>query len=419
MKEKLNIGFIGLGGRGTGLLQDIVLPREEISVLAVCDKYEDRRENGAKMVREKKGNDPLCTADYREVLAIEAIDAVIVATSWADHLPIVIAAMKAGKYVATEVGGAYSLDECWELVRTHEETGVPCMMLENCCYDRNELMVLNMVKQGIFGEIVHCQGGYRHDLRDEVSFGRENRHYRLVNYMNRNCENYPTHELGPIAKILNINRGNRMLALTAMTTKAVGLHEWYEKNRIDRPELARQRVAQGDIAGVMIRCANGEMIHLTHDCTTPHPYNQDFRLQGSKGTWRELNHSIYIEGESPKDEWGEGKWEPDTAWLKKYRHPLWDAYEKFGYHGGHDGLDYLTLRAFVEVVQKDGKPPIDVYDAASWMAIGCLSEDSAAMGGAPVPIPDFTNGRWLQREPDVPSWYTLEGIYPEEFEDLK
>ena len=419
MKEKLNIGVIGQGGRGFGLLKEIILPREDINVLAVCDLYEDRREASAKAVKEAKGNDPLCTADYHEVLAMKEIDAVVVPTSWADHLCIAIDAMKAGKYVATEVGGAYSIDECWELVRTHEETGVPCMMLENCCYGRDELMVLNMVKKGLFGDIVHCQGGYRHELRDEVAFGRENRHNRQVNYMNRNCENYPTHELGFIAKALSINRGNRMLALTAMTSKAVGLHEWYEKNRTDRPELARQRVAQGDIAGVMIRCANGEMIYMTHDCTTPHPYTQDVRLEGAKGTWRELNHSIYIDGESPKDEWGEGQWEPDKAWLEKYRHPLWKAYEKFGYHGGHDGLDYLTLRAFVEVVQKDGKSPIDVYDAATWMAIGCLSEDSAAMGGSPVPIPDFTNGRWLEREPDVPSWYTLEGIYPDEFEDLK
>ena len=173
MKEKLKIGVIGLGGRGYGLMTSVMLPRPEIDVIAVCDLYEDRRQKAADTVKQERGIEPLCTADYREVLAIEELDAVIISASWADHLPIAIAAMKAGKYVGCEVGGAYSLDECWELVRTYEETGVPCMLMENCCYGRDELMVLNMVKQGLFGEIVHCQGGYRHDLRDEVAYGRK------------------------------------------------------------------------------------------------------------------------------------------------------------------------------------------------------------------------------------------------------
>ena len=231
MKETLKIGVIGLGGRGYDLMANVMLPRPEINVIAVCDLYEDRRQKAADKVKQERGIEPLCTADYREVLAIGELDAVIISASWADHLPIAIAAMKAGKYVGCEVGGAYSLDECWELVRTYEETGVPCMLMENCCYDRDELMVLNMVKQGLFGEIVHCQGGYRHDLRDEVAYGRENRHYRLVNYQNRNCENYPTHELGPIAKVLNINRGNRMVSLVSVASKAAGLHEFLMKEK--------------------------------------------------------------------------------------------------------------------------------------------------------------------------------------------
>ena len=397
MKEKLNIGFIGLGGRGTGLLQDIVLPREEISVLAVCDKYEDRRENGAKMVREKKGNDPLCTADYREVLAIEAIDAVIVATSWADHLPIVIAAMKAGKYVATEVGGAYSLDECWELVRTHEETGVPCMMLENCCYDRNELMVLNMVKQGIFGEIVHCQGGYRHDLRDEVSFGRENRHYRLVNYMNRNCENYPTHELGPIAKILNINRGNRMLTLTSIASKSAGLHQFLLDKKGEEYDLTNAEWTQGDVVTTVIKCAHGQTIVLTLDTTLPRWYSRGFHIQGTKAMFDEDTRSIFIDGE----------------FREKYEHPIWKQYLSEGVTGSHGGIDWLVFSAFFDAVKKGTQTPIDVYDMAAWMCITPLSAQSIAMGGAPVAIPDFTNGRWINREPIVEGKYCLEKVCEE------
>ena len=414
----IRLGIIGFGWRGYGQTETL-LEMPDVEICAVCDVYPDRVELGKEMVKKARGKDCFGTTDYREVNRMEGIDAVVVMTDWSTHIRIAIDAMNCGKDVAIEVCPASSVQECWDLVHTVEDTGRKFMFLENQCYDDQTLALFNMIRQGVFGELVYASGGYQHDLREEIGNGDIKRHYRQRNFFHRNGEIYPTHELGFIAKALSINRGNRMLALTAMTSKAVGLHEWYEKNRTDRPELARQRVAQGDIAGVMIRCANGEMIYMTHDCTTPHPYNQDFRLQGANGTWRELNHAIYIDGESPKDEWGEGQWEPDKAWLEKYRHPLWKAYEKFGYHGGHDGLDYLTLRAFVEVVQKDGKSPIDVYDAATWMAIGCLSEDSAAMGGSPVPIPDFTNGRWLEREPDVPSWYTLEGIYPEEFEDLK
>lgn len=414
MKEKLNIGFIGLGGRGTGLLQDIVLPREEISVLAVCDKYEDRRENGAKMVREKKGNDPLCTADYREVLAIEAIDAVIVATSWADHLPIVIAAMKAGKYVATEVGGAYSLDECWELVRTHEETGVPCMMLENCCYDRNELMVLNMVKQGIFGEIVHCQGGYRHDLRDEVSFGRENRHYRLVNYMNRNCENYPTHELGPIAKILNINRGNRMLTLNSIASKSAGLHQFLLDKKGEEYDLTNAEWTQGDVVTTVIKCAHGQTIVLTLDTTLPRWYSRGFHIQGTKAMFDEDTRSIFIDGEHNKYDFDwSSQWKNVEEFREKYEHPIWKQYLSEGVTGSHGGIDWLVFSAFFDAVKKGTQTPIDVYDMAAWMCITPLSAQSIAMGGAPVAIPDFTNGRWINREPFVEGKYCLEKVCEE------
>ena len=414
MKEKLNIGFIGLGGRGTGLLQDIVLPREEISVLAVCDKYEDRRENGAKMVREKKGNEPLCTADYRDVLAIEAIDAVIVATSWADHLPIVIAAMKAGKYVATEVGGAYSLDECWELVRTHEETGVPCMMLENCCYDRNELMVLNMVKQGIFGEIVHCQGGYRHDLRDEVSFGRENRHYRLVNYMNRNCENYPTHELGPIAKILNINRGNRMLTLNSIASKSAGLHQFLLDKKGEEYDLTNAEWTQGDVVTTVIKCAHGQTIVLTLDTTLPRWYSRGFHIQGTKAMFDEDTRSIFIDGEHNKYDFDwSSQWKNVEEFREKYEHPIWKQYLSEGVTGSHGGIDWLVFSAFFDAVKKGTQTPIDVYDMAAWMCITPLSAQSIAMGGAPVAIPDFTNGRWINREPIVEGKYCLEKVCEE------
>ena len=305
--------------------------------------------------------------------------------------------MHAGKKVATEVGGANSVDECWKLVRAKEETGIECMMLENCCYGKEEMTLLNMIRQGVFGTLVHCQGGYEHDLRDEIGNGDINRHYRQRHFLHRNGELYPTHELGPIAEYLNINRGNRMVSLCAMSSKAAGLHAWLQEHRPDS-ELVNAQVNQGDIVTTMISCANGETILLTHDCTLPRPYSRGGRIQGTKGIWMEDNRSIYIDGRSPVDPgYWTHRWEKDEAYMEEYKHPLWQAYEEFGLRGGHGGMDYLVLRAFVESVQKDECPPIDTYDTASWMAITALTEQSIAMGGAPVPVPDFTEGRWLQK----------------------
>ncbi|HIV18491.1 MAG TPA: Gfo/Idh/MocA family oxidoreductase [Candidatus Merdivicinus intestinigallinarum] len=411
MKEKLKIGVIGLGGRGYGLMTSVMLPRPEIDVIAVCDLYEDRRQKAADTVKQERGIEPLCTADYREVLAIEELDAVIISASWADHLPIAIAAMKAGKYVGCEVGGAYSLDECWELVRTYEETGVPCMLMENCCYGRDELMVLNMVKQGLFGEIVHCQGGYRHDLRDEVAYGRENRHYRLVNYQNRNCENYPTHELGPIAKVLNINRGNRMVSLNSVASKSAGLHEFLMQEKGPEYDLSSFDFAQGDVVTTIIKCAHGETITLTLDTTLPRAYSRGFHVQGTKGMYMEDNRTIFLDGVHNKyDFCWKDQWNNVEGYREQYDHPIWKQYLKEGVTGGHDGIDWLVFGAFFDAVKKGVQTPIDVYDMAAWMSITPLSEASIAMGGAPVAVPDFTNGRWIDREPIQEGHYCLEKI---------
>ena len=230
MKEKIKVGVVGLSGRGMGLLNELIA-MPDVVVPAVCDLYEDRKENGVKCVAEKTGYTAEGYNDYRELCARDDLDAVIVPASWNAHYEVCMAAMKAGKYVGTEVGGAYSVNECWELVRTSEATGMPCSMLENACYSRHELALLNMVKQGVFGEIIHIQGGYEHDLREEISCGRENRHYRFINYANRNGELYPTHELGPMCKYIGINRGNRLVSLTSMSSKARGLREYILEKR--------------------------------------------------------------------------------------------------------------------------------------------------------------------------------------------
>ena len=398
VKEQLKIGVVGLGGRGTSLLEAVMIPMEDISIIGVCDKYEDRRMHAAQMVKEKKGNEPLCTADYKEILALGELDALVVTTSWADHLQPAIDAMKAGKRVAMEVGGAYSLDQLWQLVHTSEETGIPCMMLENCCYGRDELMVRNMVEQGVFGEIVHCQGGYHHELRHEISFGRENRHYRLDNYKNRNCENYPTHELGPIAKVLKINHGNRMVSLSSVASKSRGLNDYLKREKGDEYDITNYPFAQGDVVTTTIRCAHGETIVLTLDTTLPRAYSRGFHIQGTRAMYMEDNRSLFIDGvHNQYDFCWKDQWNNVEEYRDQYEHPIWKQYLAEGIKGGHDGMDWLVFRAFFESVMKDEEPPIDVYDTAAWMCISALSENSIAMGGLPVAIPDFTNGKWITR----------------------
>ncbi len=412
MKDKVKLGVIGLSGRGMSLMKDVLLHMSDVEILAVCDLYEDRIQNAFDAVVEMKGNKPFCTQDYKEVTRMDGLDAVIVSTAWESHIPISIDAMLHGKYVGMEVGGAYSLDDCFELVRVSEETGVPCMLLENCCYDRAELMVLNMVKQGIFGEVVHCSGGYHHDLRNEIAYGKENRHYRLRNYLGRNCENYPTHELGPIAKVLNINRGNRMLSLTSVASKSAGLHQYIIDKKGENDELANKTFAQGDIVTTTISCANGETIVLTLDTTLPRTYSRGFTVRGTKASYFEATKSFYIDSEHyPKYEFdGSPLWGNEKEYYEKYDHPLWKEYLEAEIQGGHGGIDWLELRAFIESVKNETQPPIDVYDAASWMCISVLSEESINQGGAPVAIPDFTRGKWLEREPIVEGKYCLDKV---------
>lgn len=394
--REVKIGLIGLGKRCVEQAKTL-LAMEDVKIVHVCDALTDRVTRLQNMVFEKKSFTPKGTNDYHTLLADEEVEAVIIMTSWQTHIRIAVDAMKQGKIVGMEVGGAASMDECWKLVRTSEETGIGCMLLENCCYGKEEMTILSMVRKGIFGEIVHCQGGYQHDLRDEIGRGDIIHHYRQDNFMHRNGELYPTHELGPIAKYININRGNRMLSLVSMASKAVGQKEWLQANRPEYP-IAKQTFAQGDIVTTMIKCAGGETIVLTHDCTLPRAYSRGGRVQGTKGIWMEDNRSVFIEGRSPEDpgHWTH-RWESDEKYMAEYCHPLWEEYEAFGLRGGHGGMDYLVLRAFIESIQNNQIFPIDVYDTAAWMCITALSEDSIAMGSIPVAVPDFTDGLWIEK----------------------
>ncbi|MDD4796448.1 MAG: Gfo/Idh/MocA family oxidoreductase [Eubacteriales bacterium] len=409
--ETLRLGIIGLGNRGFGQLR-VLTDMPDVAISGVCDSYADRVDKARSLVQEKCGTTPMGTQDYHQLLARDDIDAVVVMTGWTSHIEIAVAALHAGKAVALEVGGAASLDECWQLVRAQQRTGLPCMMLENCCYGKVEMQVLNMVKKGLFGELIHCQGGYHHDLRKEVGNGDIDRHYRQQNFIHRNGELYPTHELGPICKLLNVNRGNRMLRLSAMASKARGMQLWMQKHRAGEA-IADTRFNLGDVVTTMIQCAQGETIVLTHDCTLPRPYSRGGLVQGTQGIWMEDNASVFISGLSPENpaHWSPEIWEPFANYDDPYGHPLWKAYQQYGLRGGHDGMDYLVLRAFIESVQQGTPTPIDVYDTAAWMAVTCLSEQSIAAGGMPVEVPDFTDGRWIDRGPALPGVYALDDVY--------
>lgn len=410
-KRELHVGVIGLGGRGHSLLRDIMCGRDGVHIEAVCDLYTDRVDQGVASVKEINGNTPLGFTDYKELLKLPNIDTVVITAAWEAHIPVAVDAMRAGKAVASEVGGAYSVEQCWDLVRAQEETGMPCMMLENCCYGREEMMVLNMVKQGLFGQIVHCEGGYQHDLRNEISFGRENRHYRLRNYMHRNCENYPTHELGPIAKVLGINRGNRMVSLTSTASCARGLNEYLKREKGEDYDITNYPFAQGDVINTVIRCAHGETIHLVLDTTLPRYYSRNFTVRGTKGMFREENRSVFLDGVHNKYDFDwKPMWNNVEDYREEYEHPLWRKFLNDGVRGGHGGMDTLVFDAFFGAIQNGLPMPIDVYDMAAWMSITALSEQSIAQGGAPVAIPDFTDGRWTCRE-EEPDWlYALSKI---------
>jgi len=280
------------------------------------------------------------------------------------------------------------------------------MLLENCCYGREEMTIFNMVKKGLFGELIHAEGGYRHDLRSEICQGRENRHYRLDNYMHRNGDVYPTHDLGPIAKYFGINRGNRMLSLTSTASKSRGLNVWMREQKGADYDLANYPFAMGDVITTVIKCAHGESIVLFHDTSLPRPYSRGNLLQGTKGIWMEDKHGIYLEGISEKPH----VWEELNKYYDEHEHPLWKRFRQEGVKGGHGGMDWLVLRAFVEAVKEQRQTPIDVYDTAAWMAITCLSEDSVAMGSMPVAVPDFTNGKWISREAIVEGMYCLDKV---------
>lgn len=402
---KVRLGFVGVGGRGTWLL-GLALRRDDCEVKAVCDVKAERVEHARELVEEAHGDTPRGFSDGEEdflnLVARDDLDAVIIATPWLWHTPMAVAAMKAGKAVGVEVPAAVTVADCWDLVDTSEATGMPCMLMENVCYRRDVMAVLNMVRQGMLGELVHCQCGYQHDLREVkfnpgVQFGRGaegEAEWRTQHSVKRNGDLYPTHGIGPVARFLDINYGNRFVSLSSAATKSRGLHEYIVEHGGEEHPNTEVRFALGDIVTTLIRTSNGETIVVSHDTNLPRPYSLNFRVQGTRGLWMVDNRSIYIEGVSPEPH----RWEPFERYQQEYDHPLWRRWQESAEGAGHGGMDFFVMHAFIESVKRRLPPPIDVYDAAAWSVISPLSEESVAKGGALIPFPDFTRGRWVKRQ---------------------
>lgn len=409
--NKVKIALIGTGLRGQNHLS-LLLRRKDVDLVAICD-IDDRMLNDAKLMITKSGKpmpEIFTGSDYawKDLLAKKKLDGVVIATPWEWHKPMIIGSLEAGvKYVGSEVVIGITLQDHWDVVRAAEKYNAHVMMLENVCYRRDVMAVLNMVRQGLFGELIHLQGGYQHDLRGikfnnangekGVEFGEKafsEAKWRTAHSVNRNGDLYPTHGIGPIANYININKGNHFTSLCSFSSKARGLHNYIVKNAGENHPNAKVDFKLGDVVTTNIQCANGETILLQHDTNLPRPYSLGFRVQGTEGLWMDVNKSIYIQDKSAKnDQWDEAK-----TWLDKYDHPLWQRWSKDTEGAGHGGMDFFVIHAFIESIKKNIETPLDVYDAATWSAITPLSEQSVKMGNKTIDFPDFTRGKWMQRK---------------------
>ncbi|UYQ91603.1 Gfo/Idh/MocA family oxidoreductase [Chitinophaga horti] len=422
-KDKVRVAIIGVGARGIGHL-DLCLKRSDVDVVAIADPDTERAiPQSRKMIEKAYGTKKKVAEytkgpeDYLNMLKRGDIDAVIIATPWEWHTPQAVAAMKAGITPAVEVCGASDVQECWDLVNASEANRVPVFAMENVCYRRDVMAVLNMARQGLFGELLHLQGGYQHDLRavkfndgkqiygGGVEFGDKaisEAKWRTNHSVHRNGDLYPTHGLGPVGTMIDLNRGNRLVSLTSVATKARGLHKYIVEgpNGGANHPNAKVQFKLGDIVSSLIQTTNGETIMLSHDTNLPRPYSLNFRVQGTNGLWMDDIHSIHIEGKSKPHSWDKtGDPKDAESYFGKYEHPLWAKYANDASGAGHGGMDWFVINSFIESIKRGTPYQLDVYDLATWYAITPLSEQSIAEGGSVQYIPDFTRGQWINRKP--------------------
>ncbi len=395
--DKVRIGIIGLGGRGNSLMGNLLQMKGEVEIRALCDIYPERTKSAAQRVIKAGLSKPeLYSGDehiWKKLVEREDIDAVIIATYWKWYTPMSVYTMKAGKYAATEVPAAYTLEECWQLVNTHEQTGIPCMMLENWSFRSDNLAVLNMIRKGLFGEIMHCHCAHSHDCIDHWFFdSRTGKDRWPAEYLvKHNRDQYPTHQLGPVISWMDINCGDGFDYVTSTSTDSVGINQYFvEKFGPDHPN-AKRKFAQGDIVTTTVRTKKGKSIVINYDMQLPRPYDNRWLIQGTRGLYNEQRNAVYFKDKTPSYH----QWEPFPPYHEKYRHK-WTKQPSLG---GHGGTDMRELKLFIQAVKNRTQTPIDVYDSVIMCVHGPLSELSIAKGSVPVKVPDFTRGKWRTRKP--------------------
>jgi predicted dehydrogenase len=394
----VKVGFVGVGGMGSAHVQNY-LRIDGVEIKAICDIVPAKVERAQKWVVEAGQLLPAGYSkgprDFERMCETEDLDLVMTATPWEWHVPVCLSTMKNGKHAATEVPAAMSLEDCWALVETAEKTKKHCQMMENCCYDRIELMTLNLVRKGVLGEVLHGEAGYLHDLRG-VKFSKEGEGlWRRAWSQKLNGNLYPTHGLGPVAQCMNINRGDAFDYLVSLSSPVRGLHEYaVETFGADSPQ-AKERYVLGDVNTSLIKTKLGRTIILIHETNLPRPYTRINLVQGTKGVAHKWPDRIYIEGKAAKPD----EWDDFEKFAAEFEHPLWKAIAAKGEGRGHGGMDYIEDYRLIQSLRRGEPLDQDVYDAAAWSAVVGASVKSVAGKGKPVELPDFTRGKWKTNPP--------------------
>ena len=401
--DVVRVGFVGVGGQGTSHWENL-LTIPGVELVAVCDIDESHAARAAAMAVKAGKKAPVQFTrgprDYERMIGESELDLVFNATPWEFHVAICVAAMKNGKHTATEVPAAYTMDGCWELVATAEKTQKHCVMMENCNYDRFELMVLNMVRQGVLGEILHAEGAYNHDLRS-VKFSKDGEGlWRRTHATQRNGNFYPTHGLGPIANCLDINRGDRLDYVVSMSGPSRGLQAW-QRDHLDAADPRRaESYVQGDVNISLVKTLNGKTIVVTHDTNLPRPYSRVQLVQGTKGIVMGYPDRVYVEEKSEKSH----RFDVAEKWQARYDHPLWRSEKIQKMDIGHGGMDFLEDYRLITCLRAGTPTDMNVYDAAAMSSLCALTEQSNAKRSKALDIPDFTRGKWKT----TPSWPVVE-----------
>jgi hypothetical protein len=390
--DRVRVGFVGVGGMGGAHVRNF-MGLDGVEIVALCDINEARNQEVANWLIEDERPAPRLygrdETDFVRMCETEDLDLVFTATPWEWHVPVCLSAMENGKHAATEVPAAYTLEDCWALVEAAERHEKHCVMMENCNYDRPEMMVFHMARLGLLGEILHAECGYLHDLRG-IKFSEEGEGlWRRAHAMLRNANLYPTHGLGPVANVMDINRGDRFSHLVSMSSPSRGLQEWAEQNYPAGDPKRQETYVLGDVNTSLIQTANGKTIYVSHDTNLPRPYSRIHMVQGTKGIFQGYPHRVHLEGSSP----GHG-WEDWRDRLEEFDHPLWKDLEERSAGAGHGGMDFIEDYRLVKCLREGLPTDMNVYDAAAISAVGPLSEWSVANGSKPADFPDFTRGRW-------------------------